>query len=61
MAELMFEAFEVGQVAIAISSVMSLFSSGRVTGLVVDSGDSMTWSTPIYEGVANMHATEKSD
>ena len=35
---------------IANTSVLSLYSSGKYTGLVVDSGESFTQIVPIFDG-----------
>ena len=38
MTEIMFENFNVPSLYISISAVLALYSSGRTTGIVVDSG-----------------------
>ena len=50
MAEIMFETFKVPGMFVALQSVLSLFSTGRNTGLLVDSGYEVTNITPVYEG-----------
>lgn len=57
----MFETFNVPSLYIANQSVMSLYSTGRTTGLVLDSGDGLTATVPIYEGYAIPLAIEIND
>lgn len=48
MTEIMFEQFDVPALFLAVQSVLSLYSSGKTTGLVLDSGDGVTHTVPIY-------------
>lgn len=57
----MFDTFNVPSLFISISAVLALYSSGRTTGIVVDSGAGVTNSVPIYEGYAMPHAIMKID
>jgi len=61
MAEIMFETFNAPAVYVAMQAVLSLYASGRTTGLVVDSGDGVTHIVPIYEGFALTHAITRID
>ncbi|OVA08322.1 Actin-related protein [Macleaya cordata] len=61
MIEIMFEVFEVPATYIAIQAVLSLYASGRTTGIVMDSGEGVTHVVPIYEGYALPHAVQRLD
>lgn len=56
MTEIMFETFNVPSLYIAMQAVLSLYSSGKTTGIVLDSGDGVTNTVPVYEGYALPHA-----
>ena len=61
MVTVLFETFEVQAVYVAIQAVMSLYSAGRSTGLVVDCGDGVSHTVPIFEGFSMPHAIEKME
>jgi len=57
----MFETFEVQNMYVAIQAVMSLYAAGRTTGLVVDAGDGVSHTVPVFEGFTISHAVEKME
>ncbi|XP_060198566.1 actin-66-like [Lycium barbarum] len=59
MTEIMFEKFSVPALYVAIQAVFSLFGNGRITGIVVNSGDGVSHTVPIYEGHALPHAISR--
>ncbi|XP_062889223.1 actin-like isoform X1 [Mobula hypostoma] len=61
MTEIMFESFKVPAMYVAVQAVLALYASGRTTGLVVDSGDGVTHTVPIYEGYCLPHAVYRFD
>lgn len=60
-AEVMFEKLKVKSLAIFNSAVLSLFSTGRTRGLVVESGEGITQAVPVFEGYAIPHAIFKME
>jgi actin-related protein len=61
MVEVMFEEIGVRGFYLANSCVMSLFSNGRTSGIVVESGFRATHIVPIFEGYMLPHASIKFD
>ena len=61
MVQVMFETFQVQNCYVAIQAVMSLYAAGRTTGLVVDAGDGVSHTVPVFEGFTISHAVEKME
>jgi len=61
MCQIMFETFNVRCMYISIQAVLSLYASGRTTGIVLDSGDGVSHTVPIYEGYCLPHAVKRLD
>ncbi|XP_077377925.1 actin, cytoplasmic-like isoform X2 [Festucalex cinctus] len=61
MAQIMFESFNTTGMFVAIQAVLSLYASGRITGVVVDSGDGVTHVVPIYQSAVLPHAIQRME
>ncbi|CAO1630354.1 unnamed protein product [Sympodiomycopsis kandeliae] len=60
-AQIFFETFNVPALFTSVQAVLSLYSSGRTTGLVLDSGDGVTHSVPVFEGFSMPNAIRRID
>ncbi|KAK4308350.1 hypothetical protein Pmani_019942 [Petrolisthes manimaculis] len=56
MTQIMFETFGTPAVYVAIQAVLSLYASGRTTGIILDSGDGVSHCVPVFEGYCLTHA-----
>jgi len=65
IAEIMFESFKVPSLYVTSPAVLSLYASGRVEGMVLDSGETVTCAAPIMgsaeEGLHSLDAIERQD
>nr|XP_003230734.1 PREDICTED: actin-85C [Anolis carolinensis] len=59
MTEVMFEHFQVPALYVGLQPLMALYASARTTGLVLDSGDGVTVTVPIYKGHCLLHAISR--
>ncbi|GFZ44077.1 Actin [Saitozyma sp. JCM 24511] len=60
-AQIFFETFNVPAFFTSVQAVLSLYSSGRTTGIVLDSGDGVTHAVPVFEGFSMPHAIRRID
>ncbi|XP_064382353.1 beta-centractin-like [Halichondria panicea] len=60
-AEIFFETFNVPALYISMQAVLSLYATGRTTGVVLDCGDGVTHAVPIYQGFSLPHSIMRTD
>ncbi|KAJ1918261.1 centractin- actin- protein of the dynactin complex [Mycoemilia scoparia] len=60
-AQIFFETFNVPAFYTSIQAVLSLYASGRTTGLVLDCGDGVSHTVPVYEGFTVPNAIRRID
>ncbi|KAJ3787975.1 actin-related protein [Lentinula aff. detonsa] len=60
-AQIFFDTFNVPALYTSVQAVLSLYSSGRTTGIVLDSGDGVTHAVPVYEGFSMPNAIRRVD
>ncbi|XP_064418441.1 actin-6-like isoform X2 [Latimeria chalumnae] len=58
---LLFETFNVPAIYVAIQAVLALYASGLTTGCVIESGDGVTHTVPIFEGYSLPHSILRLD
>jgi centractin len=61
IAEIFFESLRTPALFFTPPSVLSLYASGRTTGVVLDVGEGVTHAVPVYEGFALRHSVTRSD
>lgn len=61
MVEMMFETFGVPSLHISIQGVLALLGQGRTTGLVLDSGEGVTHTIPIFDGYGMNYCIKRLD
>ncbi|KAI5278621.1 actin, partial [Ascosphaera aggregata] len=61
MTQIVFVTFNAPAFYVSIQAVLSLYASGRTTGIVLDSGDGVTHVVPIYEGFSLPQAIDRID
>lgn len=61
MAEILFEKFKVKSFQVMNTAALSMYSTGKVSGLIAESGEGLTYTVPIFEGYVLPHAMVKLD
>ncbi|EFA75603.1 hypothetical protein PPL_11109 [Heterostelium album PN500] len=61
MIQIMFETFKIPAIYVSIQAVLSLYASGRTSGIALDCGDGVTHTVPVCEGFAIQKAVSSLD
>jgi centractin len=59
--QIFFETFNVPALFFSLQAVLSLYASGRTTGVVLDVGDGVTHAVPVFEGFTVPNAIHRID
>ncbi|KAF7239294.1 Actin-related protein T2 [Varanus komodoensis] len=59
--EVMFECFNIPGMYLSVQATLALYALGRTTGLVMDSGEGVTHTVPIYDGYCLPHGVSRLD
>ena len=60
-AQILFETFNIPALYMSVQAVLSLYASGRTTGVVLDVGDGVSHAVPVYEGFAIPNSIRRID
>lgn len=60
-AQILFETFNVPALYNSVQAVLSLYASGRTTGIVLDVGDGVAHAVPVYDGFAIPNSIRRID
>lgn len=61
MCQVLFEVFNIPCLYVSLQATLSLYASGKTTGVVIDSGDGVTHIVPAYEGFALPTSIKRMD
>ncbi len=61
ISEIFFETYRSPALFFSPPAVLSLYASGRTTGIVLDVGEGTSHVIPVYEGYALQHSIQRSD
>ena len=57
--QVMFETFNIPAIQISVRSVLSLYGSGRTIGMVLESGNDVSHTVPVFQSYALSHAIQR--
>mmetsp|Transcript_71860 Transcript_71860/g.126600 ORF Transcript_71860/g.126600 Transcript_71860/m.126600 type:complete len:395 (-) Transcript_71860:275-1459(-) len=61
MCQIFFEKFKVPALYVSVAPVLSVYASGRTTGIVIEAGQSTCHTVPIFEGFSLFHSILQLD
>src|SRR6059058_2201188 len=61
MTQIVFETFNAPAFYVSVQAVLSLYASGKTTGIVLDSGDGVSHAVPVFQGFAIPNSIRRID